>query len=741
MGRRRNLDVGRNHNIHCACLLAAFRGTRTVCDQIRNRLKGFYTKSLFFFSVIFLLLTIIDISTTTYALDNQLGYEGNGFMSGIVSNIYLFTIIKLFCVGVIIFMMSNAIKQSKKITYMGMRIIVSLMLLVVANNILVITGSATTFWGVYTPNTFEYPGRVETTQTVSYMSILANGTNIKEWGTSLSGDFGSDFTSAINTRMTTGTGTFVLAVIDWAHPYRIFGVHSNKDVFYTDTISSINWSGGYYDPGFLGCAVDGNCNDIHKIGVLTTLNSKMSGFVDSNGNLLVAEGLNVIKFVRDADFAKTTCISANTDYNAGSMGGENCGGSILGYQITSMTTDSSSNIHILVGEYSQWSCSVGHSSAANMPISHIVYTGATKIYMDIPAWYNVSGQLCNTCTYYSMAVLPAVLSTGNTSTNIVIGQAKSTTVYLQSKNVSGLLNNDICPTSCGTISGFNGLVVQGGYAYIASSSENKIYRFPTTISTSSGTGFTPGTGGGMSTANINYITSTISSKYNNYYNFSKFDISAKVDMDSGFMLLGTNYGTNLQNYRWEINLIDPLGVVVNTKSTPACVDAWSPFNPFGTCKIEVSYLYDAPQGGWKDGNWQAKLYEADIDNYTHRALIATSATWNVYNATISANASSPVPPVESPTSGTGQIALTTIDGWTGLLGLGINAISKFMFAVIIIAFFMMVGALVLFKQGALAGAVIFASVPYCFFLFIEYIPSWSMVVLGIVVAIKIGFFK
>jgi len=87
----------------------------------------------------------VDFSTTNYVLSHNLGYEGNGAMSGIVSNPILFSLTKLIGTMVIIFMMKKCLERNKTITFIGMRLIIFMMLFVVANNLIVISANALAF--------------------------------------------------------------------------------------------------------------------------------------------------------------------------------------------------------------------------------------------------------------------------------------------------------------------------------------------------------------------------------------------------------------------------------------------------------------------------------------------------------------------------------------------------------------------------------------------------------------------
>lgn len=93
----------------------------------------------------------------------------------------------------------------------------------------------------------------------------------------------------------------------------------------------------------------------------------------------------------------------------------------------------------------------------------------------------------------------------------------------------------------------------------------------------------------------------------------------------------------------------------------------------------------------------------------------------------------------SPEQASSDSALTTIDSWTAMFGLGINAISKFLFGLCITVIFMLTGYIA--TKFQLFGGMIFGLLPYCFFVFIEYFPLWTVVVIILTVALKVGWFK
>ena len=223
---------------------------------------------------------------------------------------------------------------------------------------------------------------------------------------------------------------------------------------------------------------------------------------------------------------------------------------------------------------------------------------------------------------------------------------------------------------------------------------------------------------------ITYNIKQISSDYANYYNTSALYITTKIDADSGYNLLGDNYLIELADYRWRIDLVDPNGVVVYPASTPTCVDSWDIINPTGRCLLTQKYRFSAPSAGWMAGTWTLNLYETGLND--HLAYLATN-TFNVYNGSINNSGSTISTPEEPITSDSNQEAIGLMDGYVGLMGLGISGVTKFLFSLILVVVFFVAG-LLLGKGNAGSAAIALSTIPYTFFTYINYIPKWVFII-------------
>jgi hypothetical protein len=224
-------------------------------------------------------------------------------------------------------------------------------------------------------------------------------------------------------------------------------------------------------------------------------------------------------------------------------------------------------------------------------------------------------------------------------------------------------------------------------------------------------------------AELIYTTKSINSLQSSYYNRSDIYLGYVIIVDQADQ---SNIFGTFENYRWMISMTDPNGVTQDIIQSPEC----SFSGIFDTsCQIDSTMGIHAPPNGWIAGTWYAKLYEINILT-AHRALLTTSPGFTVLNTSIG-NQSIIPPPFIPPTSGTGPQAVSIIDGFVSWLGLGINSVSKLLFAMILIGIAATVG--LIWGNGNIA--MVFAFIPYAFFTFIDYIPKWIFIITIILMAI------
>lgn len=229
---------------------------------------------------------------------------------------------------------------------------------------------------------------------------------------------------------------------------------------------------------------------------------------------------------------------------------------------------------------------------------------------------------------------------------------------------------------------------------------------------------------------LTYDTKTIESLDSQYYNKSTIYLEYNVILNS---LNANNLLLDFADYRWMISMTDPNGVTTDIIQSPACTYS-SVFDT--TCQVTSTMGITAPPAGWLQGTWHAKLYEVNTVN-PNRALITTSSAFTVLNTTIENQSVIPPPNTNLPTSGTAPQAIGLIDGFVSWLGMGVNSVSKLLFAMIFIAIAATVG--LIWGNGNIA--MVFAFVPYAFFTFIDYIPKWVFIIAIILIAIASKAFR
>jgi len=95
---------------------------------------------LWIFSVVLILLSLLDFITTFYAVNNGLGYEANPFLKGVVTDLRMFFSYKFLglLVGLLLIYFSSLEVSIRFFTDIAMNLILVLMSIAVTNNILVI---------------------------------------------------------------------------------------------------------------------------------------------------------------------------------------------------------------------------------------------------------------------------------------------------------------------------------------------------------------------------------------------------------------------------------------------------------------------------------------------------------------------------------------------------------------------------------------------------------------------------
>ena len=98
-------------------------------------------KKEYYFYICFVILTVFDFLTTNYVIQTGIGFEGNQFIAGVVSNLMIFSMIKIIGVLIIIGMIKVISQKSEKAASITQCIIICMMLFVCLNNSIVIASA------------------------------------------------------------------------------------------------------------------------------------------------------------------------------------------------------------------------------------------------------------------------------------------------------------------------------------------------------------------------------------------------------------------------------------------------------------------------------------------------------------------------------------------------------------------------------------------------------------------------
>lgn len=529
-------------------------------------------------------------------------------------------------------------------------------------------------------------------------------------GTVLSGNFrlvnGTDILCGISSRTTENAGIT-----------RVFGTSEDGSVFYFDN-NLVDYSLGFYtiSPATFTCSGSGgNCNPIHKIASLSATTGNRRIIEDSSGNLYIADGSAIYKFTKSTGYTQTTLytISHPTDYGTD----DGNPGAYTAY-ILDLGIDASQNIQILIGT---------SNTGVNGGVTYTGYISRSVITLSGVHSYTDSKIYSHTIFQdyagfrQGTLLSDAVNSTYNMTLAIEIFKTSVVSVYHYAH--TGGSTTIVSPVVGATnvyAMGYSGLLY-----YVPYLTSNIIRSYSTAY-----TGYVPSSEF-VGTTELTYATRTITSLDLTYYNKSSIYLEYNVIIDS---LDSANLAflSDFSDYRWSIALTDPNGVSQTIVQSPKCM-----YDGIldSTCQISSTMGINAPPNGWLAGSWIAKLYEINIVTQ-NRALIATSSAFTVLNTSLENQSIAP-PPFEPITSGTAATTISKIDEMLNFFGFGVNAVSKLLFSMVIIAIFLIVG--LIYGNGSIA--MVLAFVPYAFFTFIEYIPKWIFIITIILLAIASKVFR
>ena len=260
--------------------------------------------------------------------------------------------------------------------------------------------------------------------------------------------------------------------------------------------------------------------------------------------------------------------------------------------------------------------------------------------------------------------------------------------------------------------------------------------------------------GGAFNSTLSYSNLTLKSRYDSYYNNSKFIID--------FGIAYTALWNQTTQYSHRIDLIDVNNVAISSYipiricDEPSAIELLFPSTLFNCVAVDTNFdisdfiddpfvdltssekastISFSPTTAWTNGTYQVKLYEVNALSGTPSLLLTDSFI------VINQSGIGIIPgtgtgtgqlPNEELLTGTNPEAIAVIDQFVYLLGMGLNTVSKMLFT-LIVAVVLGIIALWLSKDGNIAALVMFA--PFAFFTYIEYIPKWIFVIVIIMLAI------
>lgn len=164
-----------------------------------------------------------------------------------------------------------------------------------------------------------------------------------------------------------------------------WGTDEQGNVFYTTSLSPIDYSAGFFTIGVGGtCSgLGGNCNNLHRVGTITPETYPVKMYFDSSGNVYLVDVLTLRKYVKSLGYTPqavrtlTAAEAAASDIVEVNDGGNDCDTSGCTYRNLGIFIDSSGYIHLLFGAQVGAAASV---NAGDGGLHHVVLTSSGAKY-------------------------------------------------------------------------------------------------------------------------------------------------------------------------------------------------------------------------------------------------------------------------------------------------------------------------------------------------------------------------
>jgi len=490
---------------------------------------------------------------------------------------------------------------------------------------------------------------------------------------------------------------------------RIFGTDEQGNVFYFSANVYVDYSLGFYTC----CDEFGNptnSNPLYKIGTRSATTYKRNIAFDSSGNVYTHDGLLIYKYTKDSIYAESLAktMVAGTDFPAQSA--------FTTAYIEDIKITTNGNIMVAIGEYT-----AGPGGVNDIISISVLNSDFTTNHYHALETYAVTGAGEGT---HFISIIPD--ATNQTENFTIAYEVTSTTgtpgEYIY--HVTGTTKTAISNAPLTGITSFSTIEYFNSQIFLASPAQNLIRAYGTNFEGL----FTEGTG---ALSQLTYLTHTLDSVESIYglnqpvelvYTLSIFPFDSDM-----------SFNDFKNDYFYEIALYDSNGLKFFTQTIPssAFVETGNFIDGYGA-DASGSYTFQ-PAGNWTTGNQTGKLWEVK-SNTNIKALLDTETIIIDTNMTNSDTNVTVITPI---TSGSGLETLNQWDSYVGMMGMGVNSISKLLFALIIITVIALMGMKLAGGESAMVGA--FA--PYIYFTYIEYIPKWIFIILIIMLVLKSKIFR
>ncbi len=232
---------------------------------------------------------------------------------------------------------------------------------------------------------------------------------------------------------------------------------------------------------------------------------------------------------------------------------------------------------------------------------------------------------------------------------------------------------------------------------------------------------------------VTYISKTITVPSNTYYNNSNipftYNLQFNVSEDNYNLYASElNWDVRTISPAGLTEIYSDIGLTCERTSSLY----WMPYADTSyTCVAQKSKQLVLSEGErWTNGTWNIQLTE------TYSGSVATldSDSWNVLEL-LSLQQPSIISGASSTPTSTDDIeTIGYLDGLVGLLGFGISSTSKLLFALAITVTVVIFGFVMSGKNQF--GGMIAGLASYAFFTYIDYIPKWILIIVILVLASK-----